>query len=350
MTDADHLTRVIVTGGGSGGHAMPALAAITRLLAEPAVEVEYIGSTTGIERAVARGAGVPFHAVRTGKLRRARRWYGVLSRRNAADVLEVVRGTVESFALLGRLRPSVVLATGGFVTVPVAWAACLRRIPVVIHEQTLRLGLANRLCAPAATGIVLSTPLSYDALRPRWRSKATVTGNPVRTGVLKGVRSRAVDRFALAPDLPTILVTGGALGAMGDAYAIASLVVSRSGAGTTNELAATGRPALLVPLVPTGGDEQCRIARSFAAAGAALVVQDDAFSGTRLVAETRQLLAAPDRLAAMGTAAASLAPGDAAGALADLVLRTARRTQAVHSPGDDERRTLSAPQSRCYGD
>lgn len=111
---------------------------------------------------------------------------------------------------------------------------------------------------------------------------------------------------------------------MGDAYAIASLVVSRSGAGTTNELAATGRPALLVPLVPTGFDEQRRIAGAFATAGAAVVIDNDAVSGTRLAAETRQLLADADRLAAMETAAASLAPGDAAGALADLVLRTAR--------------------------
>ncbi len=364
---------------------MPALAAITRLQAEPAVEIEYIGSATGIEREIAISAGVPYHAVSTGKLRRARRWYGLLTRRNAADVLEVVRGAVESFALLGRLRPSVVLATGGFVTVPVVWAARLRQIPVVIHEHTLQVGLANRLCARAATRIALSTPLSYDVLRPVWRGKATVTGNPVRTGVLNGEPSRGVERFALAPDLSTILITGGALGAeklnravldvlpellglanvihqcgtapgltttfrklaaaaddaagaagtyalskfldadaMGDAYALASLVVSRSGAGTTNELAATGRPALLVPLVPTGGDEQRRIAHAFAAAGGAVSVDNDAFSGTRLAAETRHLLAAPDRLAAMGIAAASLAPGDAAGALADLVLQTAR--------------------------
>ena len=95
---------------------------------------------------------------------------------------------------------------------------------------------------------------------------------------------------------------------MGDAYAIASLVVSRSGAGTTNELAATGRPAVLVPLVPTGRDEQRRIARLFAAAGAAIVIDNDALSGRRLAAETRQLLADPDRLAAMATAAAPLRP------------------------------------------
>jgi UDP-N-acetylglucosamine--N-acetylmuramyl-(pentapeptide) pyrophosphoryl-undecaprenol N-acetylglucosamine transferase len=179
MPGGDHATRLVVVGGGSGGHAMPALAAITRLEAEPAVEIEYIGGATGIEREVAIGAGIPYHAVSTGKLRRARRWYGLLTPRNAADILQVVRGTVESFALLGRLRPSAVLATGGFVTVPVVWGARLRRIPVVIHEQTLQLGLANRLCAPAATRIALSTPLSYDVLRQAWRRKATVTGNPV---------------------------------------------------------------------------------------------------------------------------------------------------------------------------
>lgn len=383
MPGAGHATKVIVTGGGSGGHAMPAIAAIGRLLAEPAVEVEYIGSSTGIEREVAAGAGVRYHAVSTGKLRRARRWSGLLTRRNAADVLQVFRGMIESFALLGRLRPSVVLATGGFVAVPVVWAARVRRVPVVIHEQTVQVGLANRLCAPAATRIALSTSLSYEVLRRVWRRKATVTGNPVRTGVLQGARSRAIKRFALAPALPTILVTGGALGAeklnravldalpqllsfanvihqcgmapgltttyaklaaathhgaagayalagfldadaMGDAYAIASLVVSRSGAGTTNELAATARPALLVPLVPTGGDEQRRIAHTLQAAGAARIIDNDAFTGTRLVAETRQLLAAPDELAAMATAAASLAPADAADALAQLVLATAR--------------------------
>lgn len=192
---------------------MPAVATISRLQGDPAIEIEYIGSKTGIEREVAIDAGVPYHSVRTGKLRRARRWYGLLTPRNAADVLAVMRGTVESFTLLGRLRPSVVLATGGFVTVPVVWAARLRRVPVVIHEQTLELGLANRLCAPAATAIALSTPLSYELLCPAWHDKATVTGNPVRAGVLRGDRSRAVERFALSPDLPTMLVTGGALGA-----------------------------------------------------------------------------------------------------------------------------------------
>ena len=213
MPGADDATRLVVAGGGSGGHAMPALAAISRLQADPAVEIEYIGSTSGIDRDVALAAGVPYPSVRTGKLRRARRWYGLLTPRNAADVLAVMRGTLESFALLGRLRPSVLLATGGFVTVPVVWAARLRRVPVVIHEQTLQLGLANRLCARAATAIALSTPLSYELLQPEWHDRATVTGNPVRAGVLRGERSRAVERFALSSDLPTILVTGGALGA-----------------------------------------------------------------------------------------------------------------------------------------
>jgi UDP-N-acetylglucosamine--N-acetylmuramyl-(pentapeptide) pyrophosphoryl-undecaprenol N-acetylglucosamine transferase len=380
--------RVVVTGGGSGGHAMPAVATINQLRDTNGLEIKYVGSHRGVERQIARSAGVEYHPIHAGKLRRARRWYGLLTGRNAADMLEVLRGLWQSFGLLGRLRPSVVLATGGFVTVPVVWAARLRRIPVVIHEQTVQFGLANRLCAPAATRIALSTPLSRDGMRPAWREKATITGNPVRADILTGDPERGRARFGLTAELPTIFVTGGALGsetlnravldaledvlefanvvhqcgaaaglttnheklaaastsgaagtysvsefleadAMGDAYAVCFLVVCRSGAGTTNELAATGRPALLIPLVPAAADEQRRIARRFAEAGAAIVVSSEDFTGSRLTAGTRELLADPDRLTAMTTAARSLAPGDAAQALAELVLRAAKGEETI---------------------
>jgi UDP-N-acetylglucosamine--N-acetylmuramyl-(pentapeptide) pyrophosphoryl-undecaprenol N-acetylglucosamine transferase len=384
----EYATRVVVTGGGSGGHAMPAFATIDRLRETDGLDVAYIGSQRGIEREIAARAGLGYHAIRTGKLRRSRRWYGLLTRRNAADLLGVLVGVGQSHRLLARLRPSVVLATGGFVTVPVVWAARLRRIPVVIHEQTVQFGLANRLCAPAATRIALSTGLSSEGMRPAWRDKSTITGNPVRAGILTGDAARGRERFGLAPGLPTVFVTGGALGsetvnralldalpdllsfckvvhqcgvapglttnyeklaaaaigssagtytvakfveadAMGDAYAMSSLVVCRSGAGTTNELAAAGRAAVLVPLVPTGGDEQRRIAHRFARAGAAIVVPDEDLTGWRLATDAHELLADRDRLTAMQAAARALAPGDAAHALAQLVLQTARRRHHV---------------------
>jgi UDP-N-acetylglucosamine--N-acetylmuramyl-(pentapeptide) pyrophosphoryl-undecaprenol N-acetylglucosamine transferase len=170
---------------------MPAFAAIDRLRATAGLEVVYIGSRTGIERQAAARAEVPYHAIRTGKLRRSRRRLGVVTWRNLADVLEVLWGTGQSLRLLVRMRPAVVLATGGFVTVPVVWAARARRVPIVLHEQTVQFGLANRLCAPAATSIGLSTPLSLGSMQPRWRRKSTVTGNPVRAAVLSGDADRA---------------------------------------------------------------------------------------------------------------------------------------------------------------
>jgi UDP-N-acetylglucosamine--N-acetylmuramyl-(pentapeptide) pyrophosphoryl-undecaprenol N-acetylglucosamine transferase len=384
MTDGTKAV-TLVTGGGSGGHVMPALAT-TRRLQAGGVAVVYVGSHTGVERQVASEAGLPYHAITTGKLRRARRWWGLFTRENVADVVNVVRGLAQSRRLVRRLHPDAVLATGGFVTVPVVWAARMRRVPIVVHEQTVQFGLANRLCAPAATRIALATELSYESMRPAWREKSVVTGNPIRPEVLAGDRTRGAERFGARGDLPTLVVTGGAQGsevvnssvrdalprlleianvvhicgagkglettravleraatalgdatpgnyyvtdfvdgaALGDAYALADLVLSRSGAGTTNELAGVGRPAVLVPLVPTGGDEQRKIARRFADAGAAVVVPNEEMSADRLIAEVAPLIGDAERLTRMGAAARTLAPGDAAGRLAQLVLEIAR--------------------------
>ena len=374
--------RVLVTGGGSGGHTMPALATARRLRDDGRAEIVYVGSHTGIEREAATAAGFPYHAITTGKLRRASNPIGLLTRKNLADVFNVMRGLAESRRLIRRVDPAVVLATGGFVTVPVVWAARLRRVPVVVHEQTVQFGLANRLCAGAATRIALATELSLESMRPKWRGKTVVTGNPIRPEVLSGDRGRAAQRFGAKPELPTVLVTGGAQGAesinravrdalprlleacnvvhvcgagagltttlpvlqetaaavegsgsyhvaefldgesLGDAYALAALVVSRSGAGTTNELAGVGRPAILVPLVPTGGDEQRKIARRFEQAGAAVVIATEELRD-RLTGDVTSLIGDEPRLAAMAAAARTLAPDDAAGELADLVLATA---------------------------
>ena len=375
--------RVLVTGGGSGGHTMPALATARRLRDGGRAEIVYVGSHTGIEREAATSAGFPYHAITTGKLRRAGNPIGLVTRKNLADVLNVVRGLAQSRKLLRDLDPAVVLATGGFVTVPVVWAARAQGIPIVVHEQTVQFGLANRLCAGAATRIALATELSLESMRPKWRERAVVTGNPIRPEVLSGDRGRAARRFGARPELPTLLVTGGAQGAesinravvdalprlldacnvvhacgagagltttlsvltdaaagidargsyhaaefldgdaLGDAYALAALVVSRSGAGTTNELAGVGRPAILVPLVPTGGDEQRKIARRFEQAGAAVVVATEELSGDRLADEVRALIADEERREAMADGARALAPGDAAGKLAEIVIELA---------------------------
>ena len=372
---------IVVTGGGSGGHTMVAAATISYLLRNGLADVAYIGSRGGVEGPTARGLGVPYFSIRTGKLRRASAWHGLVSVRNALDTLNVSAGLAQAAFLLRRLRPAVVLSTGGFVAVPVAWAAGILGIPVIVHEQTLQLGLANRLTAAIARRIALSNDLSFDSLPPRWRRKATVTGAPLREGILLGDVARARERFQVRPSLPTVLVTGGAQGAetlnravldemplllrdcnvihqcgvgrglqtdhavllaraqvlanlpgtywvkpfldegeMADAYAVSALAVGRSGAGTTNELAATARPAILVPLVPTGGDEQTRLARRLEGAGAAVVVPNAELTGARLRAEVVALLKDPERMNSMSRAMGAFKPEQAAKKLAKLVL------------------------------
>ena len=355
--------RILVTGGGTGGHVTPALAVIQTVqqMAQDATDWQprfcYLGSAQGVEAKLAREAGIEFVGVQSGKLRRAKSLAGLFSRRNLADALRVPVGIAQALGAVRRFRPDVVLATGGYVSVPPVIAAGLLRIPVLIHEQTVQVGLANRIAARFARRIALTFEGALSDLPPRLRAKAFVTGNPVRAAVFTGDRARAVVRFGFseADDaLPTVYVTGGAQGAraingalrgilpdllhecrvihqcgpdetrhfgsvarelppelrqrywvtgfvgdeIGDVYALADVIVGRSGAGTVTEAAALGRPALFVPLVPTGGDEQTRNARRSAEAGAAVILPSAELDGPRLWRKYRRC--SPTRSAGHG--------------------------------------------------
>ncbi|RPH74484.1 MAG: hypothetical protein EHM88_22735, partial [Candidatus Rokuibacteriota bacterium] len=126
---------IVITGGGTGGHTSPGLA-VAALLRERGVGHAWIGSRDGIEARRAVEEGIPYHAIATGKLRRYWAW------RNVTDLaINVPAGMLGALALLRRLRPRAVLATGGFVALPVVLAAALARVPVVVHEQTAVPGL-----------------------------------------------------------------------------------------------------------------------------------------------------------------------------------------------------------------
>ena len=383
--------RILVTGGGTGGHVSPALAVIQKLR-EMAVEADwnpvfcYLGSELGVEKTLAQEAGVAFVGVQSGKMRRARSVAGLLSRRNLTDAFRVPVGIGQAMREVGRFRPDVVFATGGYVSVPPVIAARLKRVPILIHEQTVQVGLANRIAARCATRIALTFEEAGHDLPPRLRAKSFVTGNPVRPVIFSGERTRAEARFRFCEPgdnaLPTLYVTGGAQGAqsinravesvlaelltfcrvihqcgrqpegqpqdaerlaavaarlspelrgryfvtpfvrdeIGDVFALTDLIVGRSGAGTVAEACALGKPALFIPLVPTGGDEQTRNARRLADVGAAVVLPSAYLTGPRLLSEIRALVDDRERLEAMGSAARSLARPRAADALADALL------------------------------
>jgi len=320
-------------------------------------------------------AGIPYHAIPTGKLRRQLAW------RNVTDLaVRVPAGLGRALALLGRLRPDVVVATGGFVAVPTAVAAAIRRRPLLVHEQVVVPGLANRLIARLADRVAVTFAASASAFPA---GRVVVTGNPIRPELHAGRRDRAFERFGLDPTAPLTYVTGGALGAhrvnrvvgaalapllqvtqlvhqsgdnvhgdlawlrgeaarlppplgaryravayvgeeLGDLYAAASLVVGRAGAGTVTELTALGLPAILIPLPGARGDEQTANARVLAEAGAVVLLPEAELTAERLVREVSGLLADPSRLGTMAERARALARPDAAERLVDLILALAR--------------------------
>ena len=359
--------RILLAGGGTAGHTSPLLAtadALRRL--EPAAEITCLGTARGLETTVVPAAGYPLELVPPVPL----------PRRPGADLLRVpgrLRAAVRAtYDVLDRVRPDVVVGYGGYVSVPAYLAARRRGLPVVVHEQNALPGLGNRLGARVATRVCTSFPDT--PLR-----KGEYVGLPLRRMISTldraAVRAEARAFFGLDPDRPTLMVTGGSQGAqslnrsvsgaaaaldaagvqvlhiqgkhggaepgptgplgapyvvvdycdrMDLALAAADLTICRAGANSVVEAAATGLPAVFVPL-PIGNGEQSRNARPVVDAGGALLVDDADLTSAWVAEHAVPLLTDPARLAAMGAAAQALVPRDADEALARIVLEVAAR-------------------------
>jgi UDP-N-acetylglucosamine--N-acetylmuramyl-(pentapeptide) pyrophosphoryl-undecaprenol N-acetylglucosamine transferase len=348
--------RVLLAGGGSGGSATPVIAVAEALRARaPGTEFLFVGTSDGPERALAEAAGLPFATVAAGKLRRYVDW------RNVLDAGRVPLGVLQAARHVRGFRPDAAFGAGGFASVPPLMAAALGGVPVLIHQQDVEPGLANRLLVPFARRISVTFPASR-AHFPG--GKTVVSGNPVRLAMLAGDRAEARRLFDLEPDLPTLLVTGGGTGALGlnrrvaaavpalvefcqvihltgrgrgvppaapspryhayeflvdemrHALAAADLVVARAGLGTLSELAALGKPMVLVPMPRS---HQLANARAAAQARAARVVAEERLTPERLVALVRGLLADSAARMTLATAAHTLLPRDAAERVAALL-------------------------------
>ena len=376
MVEKKEGLRLAITGGGTGGHVLPALAVVDELRQRGALaDLIWIGSSGGVESQAADEAGIRFVAIPTGKLRR------YLSLRNLTDAARIPLGVLAARRALAAFSPDVVLSTGGFVSVPAVVAA--RGIaPVLTHEQTAILGLANRINARFADVLAVSHSQT-ESLAARLHGRVVVTGNPIRTGLTAGDRSRGLQRLGFEAASPVVYVTGGARGAspinqriaallpgileqaqivhqtgplsanadvsnlsqlketlpeavrhryyvveflgeeLPDIYAVADLVVGRAGAGTIAELAYVGLPAILVPLPGARGDEQAVNARVLGDIGAAVVIAQQNATPERLQMEILALLKDPDRRALMATAARTIARPEAAARLSDELISLA---------------------------
>jgi len=371
------MKRIIFTGGGTGGHVYPGLAVYDALPTAMKPAVLWIGSRHGVERGIVRTRGIPYRRVRTGKLRR------YFDLKNVTDLFKVVIGTVESTVLLGRLDAAVVFSKGGFVAVPVVIAARLRGIPIVIHESDADPGLATRITAPFARVICVPyEETARYFVRPgnrrNWSNRparrVVVTGNPVRAAFFTADSGDVLSRLGLVEtDDPVILITGGSLGARqlndwveqtvsvltrravvihqtgegekhridgirkraeaGRYYGVptftdifpavlrrADMVVARAGAGTVWELAATARPAVLVPLSrgASRGD-QIRNAERYRRSGCAVVIDNPTADASEFLRVLEDMLDNPGKRNAMADAARVWAGENAAVEIAGLI-------------------------------
>jgi UDP-N-acetylglucosamine--N-acetylmuramyl-(pentapeptide) pyrophosphoryl-undecaprenol N-acetylglucosamine transferase len=353
---------VLLAAGGTGGHLFPA-EALAAALAKRGVAVELATDA----RAVGYGGKFPARATHVIPSATPRGLFGYAK---AGAVITL--GMAKAYGLLGRLRPAAVVGFGGYPSIPAVLAARLRRIPSLIHEQNGVMGRANRLLAPRVTAIATSFSGVLDA-EPALARKATRTGNPLRPAVIaaiapyaqpapdgpfrllafggsQGARIMAdvvppaVERFdekvrarlsvvqqARSEDIDRVRSTYARLGVAAEVapffhdlparISATHLVVSRSGASTVAELAALGRPAVLVPLPHALDQDQLANARVLEAAGGAILLRQDAFTPERLAREVIALAADPARLAAMASGASSAGAPDAAERLAELVMR-----------------------------
>ncbi len=344
----------VMAGGGTGGHVIPALA-VARELRARGHTVRFIGTRGGIEAKLVPAAGFPIDWIEIGGLNR------VGLRRMLTSLGELPVSIWEAARLLDRAKPvTAVFSMGGYVAGPVLIAALWKRLPVVVMEPNAVPGFTHRRLARFVARALVSFE---ETLRFFPKGRAEVTGRPVDDAF-----------FAIAPkpraDVATVLITGGSQGSrtlnraaeeswplwkkgsvrlihqtgerafaelaskfrasgmegeisafledMPRAFAEADVIVSRSG-GTVSEIAAAGKPSILVPL-PTAADQhQLRNAQAFEKAGAARLVPDTEMTGARLVEEVNRLTSSTELLAKMGEAARALARQGAAKRAADVL-------------------------------
>ncbi len=357
--------RVMITGGGTGGHTSPAVAIVEELRRrDPRLLVQWVGRRGGIEQRVARQYDVPFRALPVEGWPRGRSLYRLWVAAKLA--LGIVRGAI----YVWRFHPDVVVGVGGYVSLPLCCAAQRLNRKTVLHEQNKRLGMANRILAPCASAILLSYP---ETLGQYPKERARVVGNPVRAGFGQPPdRAAACEKLGLDPAVPVVLVSGGSQGAhtlnqamteaitlfepgevqfvwmtgktdhpaaraaaeavparvdtfafiedMVTACAAADLIVGRAGASSTAEIAVLGKPSILIPYPHATDNHQEENARAFERAGASVLMLDPECTGESLAARVRSLINAPERLNAMGAAALSLAKPAAASSIVEEIL------------------------------
>ena len=355
--------RVILTGGGTGGHLYPCLAIAEEIRTRISCEYLYVGTEHGLEASVVRKKGYPFQSV----------WMSGMHRRkflkNVLFPLKMIVSLGQSLIIVGRFRPDVVIGTGGYVSWPVITAAILLCKKTVIQEQNVFPGVVTRLLAP----FVSSVHLSFENAVTYFKKKSNlhISGNPIRKDLEYPLNKKAYGQFGLDPEKRTLLIFGGSQGArkinkavprlfpcletikgqilwaagpnwidearemmcdykervsvlayihdMPAAYDISDLLICRAGALTIAEITQLGLPAVFIPLVTAAGGHQLKNAEVLKDAGAAEIVLEEELESQKFVDLVIALIKDSSRRMEMGKKAKLFAKPEAARKIVDNV-------------------------------
>lgn len=372
------MRRVIISGGGTGGHIYPAIT-IARAIAdiEP-TEFLYVGSKIGLENTLIPNEGIPFVTIDVRGLERK------ISFRNLVTLGKTAGSLLRAEQIIHKFKPDVVIGTGGFVCGPVLLAASLSGIPTLVQEQNVIPGVTNTILSR----FVKCVALGYEEAADRFKRKDILvyTGNPVRKDILTGTRDHGRALLGLDPDKFTLLVAGGSRGArsinnamievhryfrdrrdiqilhvtgdheydrvvgqlegidgkgrygegshiipylhhMPEALAAADLAVYRAGAVGLAELTVRGLPAILIPYPYAAEDHQRYNAQALVMCGAAKMILDKMLTGRELLEEIVHLKNDPEALKRMARASKSKGRPQAAHDIAELALSIAKGTK-----------------------
>ncbi len=324
------MKRIVLTGGGTAGHVTPNIALLPGLK-KAGYEIFYIGSYNGIEKKLIEEQGIPYYGISSGKLRR------YLDVKNFTDPFRVLKGCHEARKLMKQLKPDIVFSKGGFVSVPVVFAAKHFHIPVIIHESDMTPGLANKLSIPYATKVCCNFPETIQHLP---EGKAVLSGSPIRAELMQGSRVMGLTFAGLSDNKPVICIIGGSQGSaainqairsilpdllsdyqiihicgkgnldaalehtsgyaqfeyvkneLKDIFAASDLIISRAGANAICEILALRKPNILIPLsMAASRGDQILNAASYERQGFSKVIPEENLNNKTLFSAIKELYA-----------------------------------------------------------
>ncbi|MBR3722029.1 MAG: undecaprenyldiphospho-muramoylpentapeptide beta-N-acetylglucosaminyltransferase [Selenomonadaceae bacterium] len=368
--------KVLVSGGGTGGHIYPALTIVEAIREiEPNAEFLYVGTETGLEADIAPREGIPFEKMDLAGFERK------ISFENVTRAFKACKGLLKAKRIVDEFKPSVAVGTGGYVCGPVLFVASLMGTPSMIQEQNAVAGITNKILSKVVTKVALGTEAALSSFP---KDKCVYTGNPIRRSVMEGDKTKALKEFGFKEDLPILLITGGSRGArsinnavlelikkqaadkqvqilhvtgtlgyesvlesvkdagvdlekspnikvvsylynMPMALSMADLLIMQAGAIALAEVAAVEKPAVLVPYPYATGNHQEANARAFVEKGAARMILDRDLTGEILIKEVEEIIFDADKRKSMAAAMRGLGKPEAAAMIAKIAVEIANK-------------------------